>query len=113
MPDLKQFYRDYLEWINSPANNNPDWSNPVKDNNNYGFSIHVGLCYALQSWCYMKDISPIESLSLKMEMKDQFSKAGLNQAYPFGGQECYVIESYGGSCHLNKERIAWVEEHAK
>lgn len=99
---LKQFYRDYLEWVNSGAITNDE-----------PFTRHCGLCVSLISWCYMQDVSSLDLQMLKHEMKKQFIDASLNPAYPFGGVELYKSETLCGMCHMNEQRMNWVKKHAK
>lgn len=102
---LKQFYRDYLEWVNSGAITNVE-------HNKHAFTRHCGLCVSLISWCYMRDLSSLDLQMLKHEMKKQFIDASLNPAYPFGGVNLYKSETLSGMCHLNEKRINWVKNHA-
>lgn len=102
---LKQFYRDYRDWLLADA--------PVK--NKFDFTRSSGLCANLHSYVCLHGI--MRDLSFMVEMEQQFADAGLRDLIPFNrtkeGDVSYRNESEESTCHLNKKRIAWVEEHAK
>lgn len=102
---LKQFYRDYREWLLADA--------PVK--NKFDFTRSSGLCVNLHSYVYLHGIA--HDLSFMVELEHQFTDAGLCDLIPFNrkreGDVSYMIEAETGTCHLNKKRREWVFTHAE
>ncbi|QFR55684.1 hypothetical protein JC221_038 [Yersinia phage JC221] len=100
--DLKQFYRDYAEWLENDAPEHPV------------FCRCYALCSNLIEWRTEKEK---EDKPLLDEMWNQFAEAGLSETMPFNNKEIgdlsYIYESCSESFHLNEKRRQWVFEHAK
>lgn len=94
--ELKQFYRDYLTWVERGAPESRD------------FNAGTGLCDNLSSWaCARFNINT--AVDLDSEQERMFSRAGLSASYPFNNELSYGREH---DKTKNPKRIAWVREHA-
>ena len=93
-PELTQFYRDYLAWIDAGA---PE---PHEV-----FSRSEALCVNYQSWQIAKDT--LDASLYKFGL--QFTAAGLSTLSPFNSELADLIDEQNrAACHLNPKRIAWV-----
>lgn len=74
------------------------------------FSRDFGLCRNFVRYCrayvHPQDNHQIY-LDLTNRMKRDFPKTW---RYPFGGQHLYFTEKNDGTCHLNRDRMKWVDE---
>jgi len=85
---LKNFLSAYLEWVDAGAQDGKP------------FSRRVGLCsnFRCSAFCEF-DIDEIKRVC----MAD-----GLDENYPFGGEDQYGVEQSGYTMYLNPARIQWV-----
>lgn len=96
--ELKAFYKAYAAWLDAGAVNND------------AFTCCAGMCFSLHRWAGCKGL---DCRALRLELKEQFTNAGLNSSYPFNRDEHkYDVECDDGAIHLNPARIAWVRKHA-
>ncbi|QFR55683.1 hypothetical protein JC221_037 [Yersinia phage JC221] len=99
--DLKQFYRDYAEWLKSGASTFHEF-----------FRRDKGMCSNIEYWVESRigdcDRVWYEAQKLKTEMQEQFMKAGLCSGFPFSDSEDYYKECITSTCHLNVKRREWV-----
>lgn len=102
---LKSFYQAYWAWLEAGA----------PDDNEYNFTRGFGLCSNLNNYYSENDGYAADGRlgDTKQEMKDQFTKVGLNRDMPFNPNGDYFEESWYNGCHLNVRRIAWVKKHAE
>jgi hypothetical protein len=85
---LREFLSAYLEWVDAGAVNGEP------------FSRRVGLCSNFRGSAFC--VSDID------EIKRVCMADGLDEHYPFGGEDQYGVEQSGYTMHLNPARIAWV-----
>ena len=98
---LKQFYRDYAEWLENGA-----------PKSHSCFKRYFGLCTSLDYWCRERLLCEYVIESLSVEMQYHFKDAGLNVEYPFNdGHSCYRTEFVCEISHLNENRRQWVFDH--
>lgn len=102
MEAVKGFYESYVDWLDNGA---PE---------GYPYSRHEGLCIAIGVYLFGEGYNQIERDLARREMKAQFLMAKLDTDYPFN-RDCseYGIESRMGTCHLNENRIMWVNKEWK
>lgn len=92
-PLLKNFYVAYAKWLAEGA---PD---------NKPFSRATGLCSNLYDY-----VHPDLSGEASKQLHEQFEVAGLHLTLPFNHDEtAYHREQDTRTCHLNSQRIAWVQ----
>lgn len=97
---LLDFYKDYLNWINSGA---PDRE---------PYSRRVGLCTNLLYFAnQFKEENENDDLALELfyQMRLQFRRAGLSETYPFIDRDDFAKEGREENAHLNETRILWVK----
>ena len=99
-PELSRFYKSVQAWIDSNFTVNP-----------YDYVIHSGLC--LNS-CSFESKHELPMDEVYHEMICQFKEAGLNTDVPFNvyPRNSYNDESTRKTIWQNKERLAWVKDHA-
>lgn len=93
--ELTAFYKAWLEWAENGAVS-------------AGFESCWGLCANLEYYLYVNDNYQGNAYD---EMINQFSDAGLDRCYPFGGEAKYDIKLHNSSMHLCTMRIQWVKDH--
>lgn len=97
-PNLRQFYRDYLAWVESGERSDV-------------FTSNFGLCWNLNLWGRRRGLSTLDREELPRELTLQFVAAGLPGDHPFNSSSLeYDAEP---NKTLNPKRIAWVREHAQ
>lgn len=96
---LKQFYRDLQEWLETGRPRHKT------------FDQQYGLCC---NAAYYGD-NFFNDSSLEEEQADMFAAAGLCTEYPFndGDHDSYMQESRSGDLFQNPTRLAWIKEHAQ
>lgn len=93
---MKEFYQSILQAL---AGNPPAW-----------FESRRGLCRNYGNYLYEMTGSRFTC----WDIQDKFSKAGLDQIYPFNdGSNPYGDEVKDDTVYKNPARLAWIEEHAK
>ncbi len=116
MKTLKDFFKDYVEWLDRGA---PETDEEV-------FDRDTGLCRNLNHWVDRKN-DTADSAGLFIgyllgELLEMFRAEGLDTKYPFNEFEeegetpkmsfSYAEEYRTDTCHLNEKRLAWVRKHA-
>lgn len=89
-PELLQFYKDWYRWATK-------WWVV-----SFNFTRTSGLCGNLQEWGH-------KDFTLRTQMLNQFRKANLNPAYPFGQTE-HIKRRHSFSQHKDPKRLAWVKQ---
>jgi hypothetical protein len=94
--NLKAFLRAWLDWVEAGA--------PEDD----VFERSCGLCNNF-NW-YMRNQNVLEfELGGEMDaLIEVFKMDGLDETYPFGGEDAYFDEGPNNVMHLNSARLAWV-----
>lgn len=77
----------------------------IKEQQMIQFNKKQGLCGNII--CMHSDATEFTVLG---EMRDQFNKAGLDLAHPFGQSDYWKNKSYA-SMHLCPKRLAWANDH--
>ncbi len=107
--DLYDFCCDYLNWVEGGAKEKTWWRSLLRIKT-APFSRSEGLCAGLRKWNASKNQDTLRGFA---DMLDLFMSEGLDDAYPFGGCDVYWKERRKRKMHLNKQRIAWVEEQVR
>jgi len=87
--ELTQFYQEYKAWLDTGAPQDKP------------FRRDRGLCNNM-------DLYMNFDTNVYIELSDQFSKAGLDNVFPFDECDAYMLDD---NCHLNPKRIQWVTDH--
>ena len=96
---LSKFYRDLQEWIDKGCPSHPK------------FITYQGICGQLDNYFpYREDRGTWERM--RYELKSQFTNAGMDRIYPFGGEVLYDIELNAETLYLDPKRLQWVKDHA-
>jgi hypothetical protein len=93
---LKAFLAAYLGWVDAGA---------VEDG---CFMRGTGLCNNFEYWLAERGIGLSDAEYEIHLLSKQFKSEGLDQHYPFGGEDAYDEAMVKGEQHLNAARIAWV-----
>lgn len=93
---LKAFLSAYIEWVDAGA---------VEGDL---FERFCGLCSNFKWHMRSQGVSEFDSESEVASLKNLFKSEGLDEDYPFGGQDVYADEGLNDTAHLNEARIAWV-----
>jgi len=94
--NLKAFLSEWLTWVEAGAMDNDV------------FERFCGLCSSFKWHMRSKGISECDCESEVACLKDLFKSEGLDEEYPFGGQDVYMEEGLDETAHLNLARIDWV-----
>ena len=101
-PELKQFYKELQDWIDSGFPPHPY------------FSKGCGICGNLHSWDCERIISTETLFGLLEELHESFKLAGLNSHFPFNAHRDHFNEEAGkGLLYKNPTRLAWIKEHSQ
>lgn len=99
---LTEFYQDMQTWVDAGTPEHPI------------FSKAVGLCANLYWWTGYNKLTHKARAKINLLRRKQFIDAGLNTAYPFNTPIHYLQElRRDGTRYNNKERLAWIREHAE
>ena len=93
---LREFLVDYLDWVEAGAG-----ASDV-------FDRFAGLCSNFRWHMSVMHVPECEKSAEVDELKSIFSCEGLDEDYPFGGQDQYLYEANAKTAHLNEGRLAWV-----
>lgn len=91
---LLQFYKEWLAFAESENPYNHDF-----------FEVRCGLCANALWWEDEHDMF----LTIRQEMYKQFTEAGFDTEYPFGGEDRYARDAATQSAIHNPMRLAWVK----
>ena len=98
---LQAFYVAYKQWLDDGA--------PIND---LAFDREDGLCWCLNMYLMQSDsLLNSEKSVIREEMTNQFIEANLDESYPFGPRNVFTRDEINAAMHLNKKRIAWVNNH--
>lgn len=97
---LTDFYRLYVEWLDSCSWNTAD------------FKRDHGICLCLEKYLYNRHYPKWYIQEVLKELTTQFINAGLHKHYPFNQGDVFYYEKEKQTKHLNPMRIKWVRDHA-
>jgi hypothetical protein len=94
--NLKAFLAAYIEWVEAGAGESDV------------FDRFAGLCSNFRWHMADMHVPECESEAEVNDLKHLFSAEGLDEEYPFGGQDQYLYEADAETAHLNEARLSWV-----
>lgn len=113
--NLTKFYQAYAKWVEAGS---PEL-NPFSRNNGLcanilHFTKAIIKPVAVDGESNLGEVINI-AVDLEMEMKQQFTEAGLDRRFPFndGCWQDYAHESDYGYRWRNTHRMKWVRDHAQ
>ena len=102
---LTKFYRAYFNWV----------SHGAQECEQIIFVRKHGLCKNLLLFCAALGMGQFIADDAGVELRDQFTNAGLDRFVPFNVSGEYRLDSSKddgkGVHHLNEARMNWVKDH--
>lgn len=103
--ELKAFYKATQEWIEAGCTEHPV------------FAKDRGLCDNLYFYAKITDGQDQNCGELLRAFRSQVAAAGLHKIFPFNRDHCcfedFIDECNSETVYENKDRLAWIKEHAK